>query len=168
MSGRILASLILAAWSVAAFGAPALGADRSQHVALIGCIAEVPDGGLQLTNAMRASAARTGGSNSAKASTPVGGAGATADGQRTPGPGTAKGSVPVSVVPASLTLPPSGGANTPKASTPVAHEPTIYAFDAGHSDVAPYVGRTVQVVGLLERGVVTAQTIRLLADACGR
>jgi hypothetical protein len=168
MSWRILASLILAGGSIAAFEAPARGADRSQGVALIGCIAEVPGGGLQLTNAMRASAARTGGSNSAKASTPVGGVGAAADRQRTPGPGTAKGSVPVSVVPASLTLSTSGGAITPKASTPVAHEPTTYAFDPGNSDVAPYVGRVVQVVGLLERGVLTAQSIHPLADACGR
>jgi len=168
MSWRILGSVILAGGSIAAFEAPARGADRSQGVALIGCIAAVPGSGLQLTNAVRASATRTSGSNSAKASTPVGGVGAAADRLRTPGPGTAKGSVPVSVVPASLALSPSGGANTPKASTPVAHEPTIYTFDAGHSDVAPYVGRTVQVVGLLERGVLTAQSIRLLADACGQ
>src|SRR5262249_33468475 len=119
MRRRALAGVILAAGSIAAFELPARGADRSQRVALIRCIAEGPDGGIQLMNAGRASAARTGGSNSAKASTPVGGVGAAADRQRTPGPATAKGSVPVSVVPASLTLSPSGGANTPKASTPV-------------------------------------------------
>jgi len=167
MSKRVVAAIIAAAGCVAGVEAAASAAPvRPQRVALVGCVAQTP-GGFELANATSASMApRTGGSNSAKASTPVGNGGPTIDRPRTAGPATAKGSAPIGVIPARLTLQATTGANSPKGSTPVARKPAGYALD--RADIAAFAGSAVAVIGVLERRVLTIETIRPIAGDCTR
>jgi len=126
------------------------------------------DGGFELANPMRASLApRTSGSNSAKASTPVGTAAAPADRPRTRGTVTAKGSAPIGVVPASFTTSATSGANSAKASTPVARKPSSYVL-AAESDVVSLVGHAVEVIGVLEQRVLKVETVRPVAGSCAQ
>lgn len=172
MSTRILAAVIATAGCIAGFEAPASAAsdhapNRSQPVTLIGCVAQMPDGALRLTNAVRGSMARrTTGSNSAKASTPIGNVGPAVDRPRTPGSGTPKGSAPVHVVAASYPPPATSGANSPKASTPVARTPPSYALDGASSDVALLAWHAVEVVGVIEQRVLKIEKVRAVADGC--
>ena len=173
MRRRVLAAVIAAGCVAGLEAAASAASDRApvgpQRVALVGCVAQTSDGAFQLRNAMRSSMApRTGGSMSAKASTPVGNRDPTTDRRRTPGPGTAKGSTPVTVVPASLMRSAPTGANSPKASTPVAEKPVSYALDAADSDMASFAGSAVAVVGVLEQRVLKVETIRRTAGSCAR
>jgi len=171
MTKRAVAAIIVAAGCATGFEAVASSASdrapvRPQNVSLVGCVARTPGGGFELANAMSASMApRTGGSNSAKASTPVGNGGPI-DRPRTAGPATAKGSVPIRVIPARLTLQATTGANSPKGSTPVARKPAGYSLDG--ADVAAFAGSAVAVAGVVERRVLTVETIRPIAGDCTR
>src|SRR5262245_5916102 len=156
-------------FNAVAAAAPEASAGRQQRIALVGCVAQTANGGFELTNAMRASMARrTGGSNSAKASTPIGTADASAGGPRTRGAATAKGSAPIRVVPASLTTSATSGANSPKGSTPVAQKPLSYTLTAADSDVASFIGRAVEVVGVLGQRALNVETVRPIAGSCAR
>ena len=66
---------LVVGFSVAAEAASdkTLPPDQRQRLSLVGCVAQTPDGAFELSKAMPASMARrSSGSNSAKASTPIG------------------------------------------------------------------------------------------------
>ena len=124
---------------------------RSPRVTVVGCVAQAADGALPLTSVTPSRASRSIGSNSAKASTPIGNATPAVDRPRTSGMTTPKGSTPINVAPASFTPSSTNGTNSPKASTPVRRSSLpSYALDAQGSDVASHAGHTVEVTGTLE------------------
>jgi hypothetical protein len=142
--------------------------NQSQRLSLVGCLAQTPDGAFELSDATPASMARrSGGSNSAKASTPIGNL-SVSDRPRTAGAITPKGSTPISVAPVRFASRATNGANSPKASTPVRRTVTsAYALDGQRSDVEPYAGRRVEVSGAQrQQYVLTVETIRVLAASC--
>ena len=143
---------------------------RDQQVSLVGCMAQTPDGAFVLSSATPASpAGRSSGSNSAKASTPIGAA-PSSDRPRTAGTSTPKGSTPIGSAPVSFTSSATSGSNSPKASTPVRRNATAaYALDAPSIDVAQHAGHLVEVKGVVaQQQVLKVEAIRLLAANCAR
>lgn len=177
MCQRVLVAAVVTAAFVGGFEAATKAAAgptpvRGGSVTLIGCVAKAPDGAFQLTNATPASLAwRSTGSNSAKASTPIGRAAPAVDRPRTASTTTPKGSTPIGLTPASLTSSYSrSGVNSPKASTPVGRSAsTTYAIDAGSADVAAHAGHTVAVSGALQpQGVLKVETLRPVVASCAQ
>ena len=155
MRRRVLEVVVVAAGLVGGFDVAAKAAQgatpvRSQQVALIGCVTQAPDGAFQLTNVTPASVpARSTGSNSAKASTPIVTSAVAVDRPRTRGTTTAKGSTPINFTSVSLSSSPT------------------YALDARRSNVASHAGYTVEVTGALkQQRVLQVETLRPLAANC--
>ncbi len=172
MSTRILAAVVAAVGCVAGLEAAASAASdhtpaRSQSVTLIGCVAPAADGAFQLANATQASLApRRTGSTSAKASTPIGSAVPAIDRSRTAGTTTAKGSAPIVRAPAN-SMSSASGATNPKSSTPTSQSAApSYALAAADFEIASFVGRAVEVIGVLEQGVLKVIKLRSIAGRC--
>jgi hypothetical protein len=167
----VLAAVVATAGLVSGFRAEA-AQDRlppDQPVSLVGCVAQTPDGAFALSGATPASkAGRSGGSNSAKASTPIGSAASPTDRPRTAGTMTPKGSTPISITPVSFTSSATSGSNSPKASTPVRRAATsAYALDASSVDVAQYAGHLVEIRGVVaQKQELKVEAVRLLAANC--
>ena len=142
-------------------------AEAAQHrTRLLGCLAQTSDGTFQLTPTVRGTARATG-SSSAKGSTPLGHPVSAEEQPRPSGVMTSKGSTPVPAVPVSYTPPTARGTNSPKSSTPVGHARTApYVLDAVGIDLTEQIGRVVEVVGGLQKGVLKLEAIRPLAGNC--
>ena len=141
---------------------------QGHSLTVVGCVTQTAGGAFELSNATLASTTRrSGGSNSAKASTPIGGAATESDRPRTGGTTTPKGSTPISVTPVRLTSPTSGS-NSPKASTPVRRSETAaLVLNGQDSDMSIYAGRTVEVRGALSpQRVLRVEAIRLVTASC--
>jgi hypothetical protein len=141
---------------------------RTQRVSLVGCLAEAPGGAFQLTDATVSSMSpRRTGSNSAKASTPVGSGEAAGDRPRTAGTTTAKGSTPI-IVTVGFTRSTTSGANSAKASTPVRRNASrTYALDADGADMVSHAGHMVEVTGAVQRrGALKVQALHPLGANC--
>jgi hypothetical protein len=170
MRRDVLAAVLVTAGLVSGFRAEA-AQDRvqsNQRVSLVGCMTQTPDGAFVLSSAMPAPPARrASGSNSAKASTPIGQA-PSSDRPRTAGTTTPKGSTPIGVTPVSVTSSATGGSNSPKASTPVRRDATsAYALDASSVDVVQYAGHLVEVRGVVaQQQELKVEAVRLLAANC--
>ncbi len=167
MRRHVLAVVVATAGLVSGFRAEA-AQDRlqsNQRASLVGCVVQTPDGAFVLSSATPAPpAGRSSGSNSAKASTPIGQAAPSSDRPRTAGTTTPKGSTPIGVTPVSFTSSATSGSNSPKASTPVRRAATsAYALDTPSVDVAQYVGQLVEVSGVLpQQHAMKVETLRSL------
>jgi hypothetical protein len=160
---------------LAASGSP--GSSRTRRLSLIGCIGPVAkddsdhsDVAFVLTNAVPSADLRRGraGTNSSKASTPVGGA-ATTVGTTSARTYTAKGSTPVNVgTPTSVS---SGfaGTTTSKGSTPLPRRSSrgTYELDMDSAALERHAGHTVEVVGTLHNVTrLKADSVKMLAPTC--
>src|SRR5262249_40915553 len=122
-------------------GAEAQSSDTSGHGAtaapptvVVGCLART-DQGFLLTSSQAAVGARTAGSTSAKASTPVGHGATEYASSRTGGSTSAKASTPIGTTQTTSDAPRTGVVMTAKASVPIAaairgpHEYVLHATD---------------------------------------
>jgi len=152
MRVQILTTLIVAAgWTAGTVAASDPTPIRNRQVSFVGCVAAAPDGTWQLTNAVPAPlSARSTGSSSAKASTPLAHAASTVD-QPTAGAMTAKASTPIH----------------PKASNARVNE-THYALDASRADMASQSGHMVEVAGELQVRVLKVRSVRSVSGGCAQ
>ena len=154
------------AFFFAAAAGRAQDAAPSQRIAVVGCVTSTTQGALELVE-MRPAGARSAGSNSAKASTPIAAAAPSAERPRTSGMVTPKGSTPIAAAPARYATP-TRGANSPKASTPVNRTASAYRLDAHDPDIASHVGHIVEISGALDnQRVLKPLTVRAVAMDCG-
>jgi hypothetical protein len=166
MIRRVLAALTIASLSAAVIEAQspaATGAGGADAVeaTFVGCLATAADG-FVLKNARAApSGRRTGGSNSAKASTPIGGGPSTLPLRReTAGSNSPKASTPIGSATTPLDRPRTGGTVTPKGSVPLrAATERAFSLEMDAGQLAPYVNQMVEVTG--ERPIGSKPTIRV-------
>lgn len=168
MTRGLVVTATVAAWGVAAVvlaGAP--GA-----ITVTGCVTRSADSRLLLRTQPSDSAASrrvSTGSNTSKASTPIGGARPVAD-RPSAGLTTPKGSTPVSRGSGLSDSKESAGTYTAKASTPIAHRaasPTAYELDVDAARLSSYVGQTVTITGRpAGASKLTVEAMRVVAPAC--
>jgi hypothetical protein len=179
---RFLAAVIATAGVVASgfpllAASPSPGSSPASRVSLIGCIGTIgkdvsdhAEVAFVLTDAVPSADHRRGraGTNSSKASTPVGSAPATigAAGARTY---TAKGSTPVSVGTPALVSSGFAGTTTSKGSTPLPRRSSraTYELDMDRAALERDAGHTVEVVGTLQNAArLKADSVKMLAPTC--
>jgi hypothetical protein len=160
---------VCATAAISAAPAPAV----ADHFTVVGCVANASDGTFVLTPADRQRSQS--GTNSSKASTPVGHAPADLSGAGTAGSNTAKGSTPIRS--ASLTSDASTGyasVMTSKGSTPIRRVRAVtYTLIAEASELASSlasaVGRMVEVAGTLQSAdQVKVDTLKTLSSSCSK
>jgi hypothetical protein len=156
-----------------------VGADAQQRLTVVGCVTagdpQADPDALLLTRAqVTENEPRAHGSNSAKSSTPLGGAPATTRSSAS-GSNTPKGSTPVRTVLAPDDAVASTNATTAKASVSVPRKPpatSTYVLDAA-SSLSSLTGRTVEILGSMLAGssaaaapMLRVERVRTLASSC--
>jgi len=153
-------------------------ARAQQRVTLVGCVSQIDTAAAEqppfvLKNAVaRDVSRRSGGSNSPKSSTPVGG-GPAAVRSTSSGSSTAKGSTPIrsAVVEDS---PATVRSTSAKASVPIARSdaPSTYRLDATSSELSPLTGRLVEITGAVSgrsgsaAPIVKVEQVSVVASNC--
>jgi hypothetical protein len=148
-------------------------ASAPDTITLTGCVMRAPDALLALrVLPSDAAAPRSGqaGSNTSKASTPLGRAAVAVD-RASAGSMTAKGSTPIRGGGGLTDSGGSGGANTSKASTPVRHAGTSdYELHGDVAVLSENVGYIVAVTGSpsgsFGAATLTVESARLIAAGC--
>jgi hypothetical protein len=174
MTGRAMvgrAVVTVAAWCVTAIvvaGAP-------DAITVTGCVTRSAASGwlVRTPPSDAASPTRTtAGSNTSRASTPIGGARLVAD-HPSSGSNTPKGSTPVSRGSRKADSKESNSSNTSKASTPIPHRvaaATTYELDLDAERLSSYVGQTVTIAGTTSQSAgaskLTVESIRVITPGC--
>jgi hypothetical protein len=149
--------------------------DAAGEVTVTGCVTRSANSGLLLRTQPSGSATPTrasAGSNTSRASTPIGGPRLVAD-HPSPGSNTPKGSTPISHGSRQSDSKESNGANTSKASTPIPHRMagvTTYELDLGAERLSSYIGQTVAITGTTSQSAgaskLTVESMRVIAPGC--
>lgn len=150
-------------------------AEAAGEVTVTGCVTLSADSGLLLRIQPSGTATPTrasAGSNTSRASTPIGGLRLAAD-HPSRGSNTPKGSTPVSRGSRQSDSKESGGANTSKASTPIPHRVagvTAYELDLAAERLSSYIGQTVAITGTPSQSAgapkLTVASMRVIAPGC--
>ena len=184
MTCRMLTTLAIAAWSAGLAGSqPPEAAERdaafSSQTILVGCLAKADEGFLLKTASAVPSGRRTGGSTSAKGSTPLnGGQSALTMRKESGGSNSAKASTPIGPARPASDHRRTGGVTTPKGSIPVgagAASEMTYSLQADAIQLASYADQMVEIRGTRVIGAESAATpivkidsVRGLSSPCAQ
>jgi hypothetical protein len=138
----------------------------SRQATLVGCVAMIDEGFVLKTTS---SARRTGGSSSAKASTPIGSgqSAALAADHEPHGSNSAKASTPIHGATV-YDLPRTAGGLTPKGSAPIAAQGN-YMLESAGVDLAAFIDQLVEIAIPQSSGqsrILRVERVRTLSTAC--
>src|SRR5262245_52671245 len=178
MKRTLLTTTFGVLWAAVAAAQPAAVSHPNDGKILVGCLAQVNDG-FVLRTGPKGDARRSGGSSSAKGSTPIGGGAQVAPAvqRETRGSNSAKGSTPIGPSNSGATGPRTGGTTTPKGSTAIGstRPENAYVLDHGGLPLALYVGQWVEVTGAAPAAApaaaartVKVERVRALSPACAQ
>jgi amino acid transporter len=176
MKRALLTTTALVLWAAVAAAQPAAVSHSDGGKILVGCLAQGNDG-FVLRTAAPGDERRSGGSSSAKGSTPIGGGSQVTPAvqRETKGSNSAKASTPIGTSSSGASGRRTGGMMTPKGSTAIGGVPAenTYALDHGGLPLASYVGQWVELAGAAPVAAPSAaartikvERVRMLSTAC--
>jgi hypothetical protein len=151
------------------------GSSSSHQAVVVGCVAQVGDGFLLRTSA--ATPARAGGgSNSPKASTPIGGNHAPGIQRETTGSNSPKASTPLGVAPNEATGRRTSAVMSAKGSVPIASGAALehaYELDGQKDQLSVFTDHTVEITGAITAvpssaaaGKLKVGHLKMLSSTC--